>query len=272
MVVYPSGFVNTADVSLENARIGYQSYTRDSTSSVTVSSETAEGPSDAPLRPDTAEYWLASADPATWILDMGSAKPIDYVGIAGHELGTHNALVEVHVSDDASTWEAFSSDIRPSDDSALMFLGDQVQRRYCRVRVTAGDSPQTPSRIAVINVGVALAMQRQIYGGHKPITLSRQTVLSQSLSKGGQFVGQTYRRNGLATSVAFRHLTPAWYRSQFDLFVQHARKLPYFFAWRPLDYPLEVAYVWTGKDIAPTNMGVIDLMQVAWDMQGVGVA
>lgn len=270
MIVFPAGFATSAEVDLDNSRIGYQSYTRDSTSTASASSETDEGPSDAPLRPDTAEYWLPSTTPATWTLDIGSSKAIDYVGIANHELGTKNYSVRVDVSDDNATWEQFSSDLIPADDSPIMFLDTQVTRRYCRLTFTCLSSPDDPARVAVINVGVALAMQRRIYGGHKPLSLSRSTVLTQNLSKGGQFLGQGFVRNGVSGSALYKHLTPSWYRSQFDPFVESARRYPYFYAWRPSSYPLEVAYVWTGQDIAPSNMGVLDFMQVSWNMNGIG--
>lgn len=270
MIVYPASFVASADVSLRNSRIGYHTYTREAAAVVSASSETDDGPKDAPQRPDTAEFWLASSDPATWTLDIGSQQPVDYVGIAGHELGSNNALVAVHVSTDGVAWQSFSSDLMPSDDSPIMFLDEQVICRYVRLTFTSGVSPSTPSRIAVIYVGVALAMQRTIYGGHRPLSLSRNTVLHRSMSQGGQFLGQGIRRMGVGTSVAFRHLTPSWYRSSFDPFVKAARRFPYFFAWRPLSYPREVGFVWTGKDISPQNMGVLDFMQVSWDMSGIG--
>lgn len=272
MVVYPAGFSSSADTDLRNSRIGYHTYTRDSASVVTASGETDEGPMDAPSRPDTSEFWLPPSTPAWWLLDMGSPQPISYVGIAGHQLGSKPHEVSCEVSDDASTWEQFSSEVMPSDDSPIMFLDTEVTRRYCRVNFSGLTSPDDPARVAVINVGVALAMPRSIYGGHKPLNLSRVTKLTHNMSKGGQFLGQAFIRNGVTGSASFRYLDPAWYRAQFDLFVQSARQYPYFFAWRPQDYPREVGYVWTDKDISGSNMGTREFMQVSWNMDGIGNA
>jgi len=59
-------------------------------------------------------------------------------------------------------------------------------------------------------------------------------------------------------------------RSDFDPFVRSARQYPFFFAWRPQTFPLEVGYVWVEEDIRPVNMGRNTFMQVGWEMQGVG--
>jgi hypothetical protein len=117
-------------------------------------------------------------------------------------------------------------------------------------------------------MGRILTMQRSIYGGHAPITMSRETVLHQSLSRGGQFLGQGIRRVGLVGQASFRYLTPAWVRSDFDPFVRAARQYPFFWSWKPGDYPDEVAYAWCGEDIRPSNQGVREFMQVGWAMSG----
>lgn len=280
MIVYRQAFVLSeaaAGRPLTYPRIGYQTWARDlglGASSVTVSSEDADGPRDAPLRPDTAEYWLPTALPATWVLDLGSGQTIDYVGIAGHTIGSKGCTVKVETSDGSlagspseQVWTTFAQEVLPADDAPLLFLAEGVSARYVRIRLTG---PGAAPRLAVIYAGKVLAMQRPIYGGHTPITLSRNTTLRQTLSRGGQFIGQTFERHGVQTSASFRHLDADWVRESFDPFVKEARKYPYFFAWRPGTWPLEVGYVWTDKDIAPSNMGMRDLMQVSWPMQGIG--
>lgn len=483
MIVYPAGLALSATTPLNNARIGYKTYTKDKTStSVIVSSESAIGARDNPLRPDTFEYWEPTSLPATWQLDFGALSPIDYVGIAGHNIGsvldtvgvfigedtnfdariefpgitgnymttpdsaansilgdidirvqmsltdwtpttgpfivnkmqntndrayrltiqtTGNILfewstdgtlagllsaassvavpfadgatgwirvtldvdngaagrtttfytstdgiiwtqlgtvvtvgvitsifnatgaldvfnnaavvsckiykVEIYnvingtipvvrinpsealtdansiVSSTGETWTIFKSgltqtrlvnprfstgDISPVDNAPIMFLDIPRTARYMQIKLTGTGT--TMPRFSVVYAGVALAMQRAIYGGHAPISLSRQTQMKQPVSRGGQFLGQSFRRLGVATSVAWKNLGAAWYRQNFDPFVKEARKNPYFFAWRPQSYPLELGYVWTGDDIAPSNMGIRDLMEVSMKVSGIG--
>lgn len=275
MIIYPQALIlseSNAGRPLTHARIGYQTYTRGlAASAVTVSSESSDGPKDAPLRPDTMEFWQPTSLPATWELDLGAPQDISYVGLVG-TFGGKTVKVETSTgavagSPSAQVWTTFASDVLPGDDSPLLFLDGSIVGRYVKVTITgSGAIP----RMAVAYVGAILAMQRPIYGGHSPVNLSRETVLRRSLSRGGQFLGQGFRRHGVAGSAAFRHLTASWYRDNFDPFVKAARRFPFFFAWRPATFPLDVAYAWCPDDIAPSNMGVRTFMQVSFKMQGIG--
>ena len=258
-----------AAVSLVNPRIGWQNRARNDAidaTKVTVSSEAAEGPRDAPLRPDTAEYWLPASLPATWLVDLVFQYDVDYVGLV-HTLGSSRCAVLAETSQDASVWTPIAAETMPATDAPLMLLGTLRSARYLRLTFTGA----VPPRIAAVYVGQALAMMRAIAGGYKPITMSRETVLVRSLSRGGQFLGQGFRRNGVQGSAAFKYLDAAWVRANFDPFSKSARQYPYFMAWNPQSFPNEVAYVWTDADIVPGYTGVIDQMDVSWSMQGVGL-
>lgn len=277
MIVFPSAFVLSAAAAgfpLYLPRIAYQTYTFDlADPAVTVSSEIAGAPKDAPLRPDTAEYWQASSLPATWKVDLGAPRDVDYVGIAGHTIGTEGCTVDIDTSLDNVAWTAFAASVLPGDDTPLLFLDAVRSARYVRVTLSGGSAVPL---VAVVYVGVALVSERDVVGpGFTPINLSRQTVMNRSLSRGGQFLGQNFRRNGVTGSAKFQYLDPDTYRAQWDPFVKHARRYPFFFGWWPSDYPEEVGYVWCDKDIRPSYMGFIDaggaaLMAVSLEMQGLG--
>lgn len=161
------------------------------------------------------------------------------------------------------------ADIAPTDDAPIMFMDTLRYARYVQVRLTGTVTVQPT--LSVVYAGVMLAMTQEVEGnGFTPITLSRDTILQTSMSKGGQFLAQGFRRNGVKGSVGFKYLDQYWYRSTFDPFVKAARNLPFFFAWWPDTMPTEVAFVWTDQDIIPKYMGLRDLMQVSWNMQGIG--
>ena len=279
MIIYPQGFVLSAEAagaSLVFPRIAYQSFTFDLTDSdVTASGATADGPKDSPLRSDTAEYWEPPSLPGTWVLNLGATRSLDYVGIAGHTIGSAgaSATVETSMGDfigspETQVWTALGGEVSPSDDAPLLFLDDARNARFMRITV---DGTATLPRIAVAYTGIALVMEREEIGsGFQPANLSRETMLNANLSRGGQFLGQSFRRMGVTNSATFQLLDPEWYRANFDPFVKHARSLPYFFAWWPAKYTEEIAYVWTQEDIRPTYMGVDDFMQVSWKMNGIG--
>jgi len=266
MIIYPQALVLSAPITLKNSRIGWQTYTRGGLpSAVTVSTETTEGPKDAPLRSDTAEYWLASAMPATYQYDTGAMRDIDYIALGAHTCGSVGATVTAHTSTDGSVWTAFGGSVFQTDDAPIMFIDEVRSTRHVRVTFTGA----TPPRLGVLYTGKLLAMMRGCFVGHKPINLSRVTELRTTMSEGGHFLGQSYKRMGMRTSVTFQNLTGAWYRSDFESFVKAARKYPYFWAWRPYDFPNDVGYVWTREDISPTNERG-GRMTVSWSMEGIG--
>ena len=276
MVVFPNALVLTeaaADTPLTHPRIGYQSWLRDlSPSAVVASSAQSNFPADAILREDTAEAWSPSALPATITVNLGSARAIDYFGVFGR-IGSVGCAVKCETSTgeldtgDDEIWTTFANEISTGTDDPLMFLGDAVIASKVRLTITGGN---VMPRVAVGYAGEVLKMQRAIYAGHSPIPLSRNTVLHGSMSRGGQFLGQGFRRHGVSGQMAFNNLTAEWYRANMDPFVRHARSLPYFAAWRPATFPREVVYGWTLDDIAPQNIGKRDLMSVSFNVQGIG--
>lgn len=247
--------------------IGYHAPSRDGTASASDAADNY--PADAAQFPETFEAWqAATAGSSTyWEVDLGEALAIDYCGIAAHDIGTQGAALSVQYSTDRNTWNTATNSststsgvLFPDDDSEVVLIFSPKVARYWRLYVFNGDAPST---IAVIQFGRILRAPRKIYGGFSPMKLSRDTVLTRTLSRGGQFLGQGIRSMGLVGSFSLRNLAPDWYRENFDPFVESARQYPFFFAWRPADYPSEVSYCWATDDIHPSNMGVADLMQVS---------
>ncbi len=258
--------VAAAGVPLTHARIGWQTVTRDAV--LTASSETVGFPASALKNPLTYERWLPDSLPATVDLDAGSAVPVDYLGIAAHLLRDGLVSVTLAYLDQSSapgTWTEVAAGL-PAENGTVLFLFPEVFARYWRLTF-AGVSPQP---VGVIYLGKALAMQRPIYGGHAPLTLSADTVIRPNRSELGQFLGRSVKRGGFKTRAAFANLTAAWVRSELAPFIVNARKAPFFFAWRPASFPQEVGYVWTEKDIVPSNAGPRDLMEVSMDLEGLG--
>jgi len=259
MIYISDGLVASADPPLRNSRIGYGSITFGKTP---TASTTAAGFSAlAPTYPTTYEYWKPSAMPATWAIDNTTSVACDYAGVVGDIEGT---TIQVQSSDDGTTWvtqvEGFATK------KVAMFLFEEVEAQHWRLRFV-----DVEPRVSVIYIGKALAMQRSIYAGHTPITLSRVTEYSNNMSEGGQYLGRSIIRGGVVTGAAYQHLTADWYRANFDPFVKAARERPFFFAWRPYQFQNEAAYVWTSGDIRPQNSGPRDFMSVSFNMTGIGV-
>lgn len=263
VVISPSLVENGGATPLTHARIGWQNLIRDG--GVTQTGGEVEGfPADAVLRATTWERWKPASLPATLTIDAGSAVSGSYLGIAAHTLGSNGCTVTYEYSNDGSEWiqiEAFE----PANDRAIMVLFTEIQAQYWRLTIDGTTAPT----VGVVYIGDVLVMQRRIYGGHSPIDLSRTTEIRPNRSEKGQWLGRSIIRQGRATSFSWEHLTPAWYRDNFDPFVASAREYPFFISWYPDKYPEAVAYCWTNRDIQPSNMGTgKGLMEVSMQVEG----
>ncbi len=246
------------------AFIGYDNYIYRG-AEITASSAVSGFPVSALYNPLTYERWLASStdsDP-TVTIDLGANQDINYVAIGAHTLHSSSATeVIVESSIDANDWDLVEA-VNTSSNNALMFVFKPITARYWRIRLGAA------SEIGSIYIGEVLQMPVQMYGGHTPGTLARQTVVNNNESVAGQFLGRSIVRQGYATDYTWKRMPALWYRINFDPFVEHATKYPFFIAWNYNTFADEVLYGWTTDDIAPTNMGVRDLMQVSMSVEAV---
>jgi len=270
MIVYPGGLIASelaAGRPMNYPRIGYDNYGRLTTASVTSTTESISGPKDAPLRPDTLEYWSPTALPAEWVLNFGAAKSLGFIGIASHDLGSSGCTVTCHRSTDGAIWTVFSSAHVPTDNSPILFLDTPVTANYMRVTVTGG---VTMPKLAVIYAAAVLAVQRPIFDGYKPIQWNRKTVLFNKMSRRGHFLSQLVKRGGLEAPISLKFLTSTWYDANFEPFAKSARQYPYFFAHNPQLYTKAVAFGWTGEDMDPSYTGEIDYVDISWKMIALG--
>lgn len=250
--------VGALEMPLTHARIGYDNFVPGTT--VTGSSQVLGFPPDAITRQTTWERWqpLTTVN-QDLIIEAGTAQDANYIGIAAHTLGSAGAVVEFAYSADGVSYTTIQS-VTPADNLPMMVIFSEASAAFWRVRVVSAASAPT---IGVVYIGKTLDMQRPIYGGHSPINLSRQTIVRPTESEKGQWLGRSVIRRGLQTSYKWNNLSAAWYRENFDPFVSAARFAPFFIAWRPGDYPDEIAYGWTSGDIQPENSGTRDLMNVS---------
>jgi hypothetical protein len=246
---------------LNHAFIGYKNLV--SSATVTATNSTVGFPADAVKRETTWERYRPGTLPATLNIDFGAIAPLSYIGIGAHTLGSSGNDLLAEYSDNGSVWTEIVT-TSPVDDSAILLLFSEAPARYLRLTLTNGAIPA----IGVVYAGQSLVMQRAIYGGHSPITMSRTTTFRTNESEKGQWLGRSIVRSGLSASYDWTRLKSDWYRAEFDPFVLAARTKPFFIAWNPLEFPSEVVFAWTGSDIVPTNSGPRDLMSVSMTVSG----
>lgn len=239
--------------SLRKPRIGYENLLFERPVSSFSATSSAPGyPADAVSRPDTAERWRGESSSDTLTINLGATRSFNYIGIAAHTLGSEGASVTVQ-----------GEQITPADNRPILLLMEDRSDYQINLNISGG-----PASIGVVYVGRVLEVMRPVYGGHTPGALSRETTLKRSLSRGGQFLGQQIRRKGTSSGLDLANLSPEWYRDRFDPFVEHARRFPFFLAWRPTRFPDEVMYAWAPDDIKPSNSGTRDLMEVSFSVRG----
>lgn len=262
IVVFDPSTVESESQPLTHARIGWHRI--DGTAS--ASSAATGFPASAAKSMNTYETWSPVDFPAWWKIDAGAAVDVNYCGIAGHTLAGNDVLIQYSAND--TDWTDVGTASAVADGKPILIMFPSVSARYWRVLV----SGPAETTVAHIRFGEMLAMMNPILNGHSPAPLNRDTVISQNRSERGQFLGNSIIRGGVKTSAHWKHLTPGWYRANFDPFVLAARTDTFFFAWRPAPSSQsanDVAYCWTKSDIGPEYMGIRDLMQVSLSMEGI---
>lgn len=264
-------YITSQTVEYGNPIIGYQSI-------LTIDNVTADSDPDATpvvnlVNEQTHQYWESeSLDEQFIYFENTGLDPIDYIGIARHNLGSGNIAYQLQASDGNSpeSWTDITSLFNAADDKAIIHFFNEVEYPTFRLRlIPYAGSPSFEPRIAHIKLGQALVLPQTIYVGHSPVTLNRRTDIITNTSENGQFLGRVQKRQYLETSVDMTHITPSFYRDSIDPFVEHAITGAFFFAWRPVQYPTEVGFGWTGGDISPSNQMSNGMMQFSFNMKAV---
>jgi hypothetical protein len=269
-VVISSDFVLTSGVfPLNHARVGIDNaLTR---AQINASGyETGFDPENA-VDGTTYDYWRPSAPIATFEGIFDEVTEIDYLGIAAHNLNKWAAsIVLQHWQDGqyvntapAYAFPSFSSS--ELGDKTFMLFFNRVFTTRVRLVIFAQDI----FSIGVLYIGKAFAFERPFYQGHRPLNLNRQTTILQNVSERGLDIGRHIRKKGAKTSVTVNNQTPGFMRNRFLPFLKDKKTKGFFFAWRPDQYPTDVAFCWSQEDVRPTNNGQRDLMDVTFSVDAI---
>lgn len=267
MIVISSSVVlsQTEAVDALNPRIGWRNIV--TTANVTADEEADDEPVSNLGNPATYLAWRGtSIAQQSVMVALPVAQEVNYFAIAGHNLGSTGASVVFQSSTNGTDWESHAPEEVPANDHCIIHEFDPVFAQYFRLLITPGSEP--PS-IAVWYVGKTLVLQRRIYVGHTPLPYGRKSTISTGRSENGQFLGRVLRRETYETSVNMQNITPSWFRQNMEPFIRCARTKPFFFAWRPSQYPQEVGYAWLTDDVRMSNQRANGMVQMSFTMQAV---
>jgi hypothetical protein len=217
----------------------------------------------------TYQRWSAGALPSNWTLVTAADASVDTVFIAAHNLGSTGSTVEIQTA--ATVGGAFTTraTITPTDDSAIAAMfnsnGTPYTIREIRIAVTGASAAV---QVGIIRAGVALQMQRPVYGGVQPIGLTRVVETRHSISETGQWLGRVLQRQARKTTMDWQHLAAAWYRANFEPFSLALPQTPFGLIQNPSKMSESVAWCWTDQPPMPENMGIRDLMRVQIEITG----
>jgi hypothetical protein len=217
----------------------------------------------------TFQRWACGTLPADWLLAAAANVQVDTVIIAAHNLGSTGSTVIIKTAATAGGGLTTRATITPTDDGVIAVMlnsgGAPYTIRDFAIEVTGASAAV---QIGIIRAGVALQMQRPVYGGVNPIGLTRAVETRHSLSETGQWLGRTIQRQARRTTMAWQHLEASWYRANFQAFSEALPQTPFALIQNPLRMPESVAWCWTDQAPVPENMGIRDLMSVQIEMTG----
>lgn len=197
---------------------------------------------------------------------------VDYLGIARHNLGSGQIPISLEGSTDggsASGWFELVQQVLLSNDDPLLFRWTPQSLTHVRIVMGAAASGADPVSLGVVYVGLLLALQRRIYVGHTPVTYGRSETIVNGKTERGDFMGRIITAEERMTGVDMQNLTADWYREKMDPFIVASKQIPFFFAWRPGDYPNEVGFVWMTNNPQPRNQRGNGMMQIDIQMSGI---
>lgn len=212
--------------------------------------------------------WKANAIGAEEVnAKVATSEEIDYVAIARHNFGSANIPITISAStDDGDNYtDVVEETLLPDDAPAILRFNPQAAtdiKIYCG----AGNDP---AQMAVLYIGKLIILPRRLYVGHTPITYGRSQTILNGKSENGEFLGRVILAEQLQTSVNLKNFSPLWYRETMDPFIVASKSAPFFFAWRPQDYPLETGFAWMTNNPRPVNQRNNGMMEISLEMAGI---
>lgn len=249
-------------------KIGYKNLFTQSGGTVAASSEASGYSKENAYDGFGYDWWKPTATGDSWLrVSFGSAQTADYMAIWGADLADHGSSIKPQYSTDGrSTWNDAESAVMPSSNDTLFFDFSSISAADWRVLVT---NPTTIAAIAGIQIGEALTFPYNMEQGFAPPSLVPIIKLKTSRTESGAFLGGSKLSEGIKGNFNLTNLDPAWVRSNWIPFIDHAQTpAPFVFAWDSVNHSSEVVLGWVTKEIAPPRYSTPLLMSISLIFEG----
>lgn len=271
MIVFSPALVLTAQQQVDENRpiICYENHV--TTSNLVADQEDADYPATNLANPLTNSLWKSGSTADQYLtVTLSGGDEVDYVGIARHNFGSGAVLVSIEAitDEEGAEWEEVVGEQDLGNDSPALFVFEPGF--FVSVRVKLQPDAVAP-QAAVLYLGKSLRMQKGLQPGYVPLSLARTRDVLNGTAMNGDFGGSIVMSQRLGSAASFKALGGSWYRETMQPFVDVCRD-PFFFAWRPVSFPLEVAYAWALSDPQPLqNYNRPDLVDISVDMGGLAL-
>ena len=231
---------------------------------LTATNEAADGFVENAVSGETWDYWKPTAVPSAMIVDLGTAKNCDGVGISAHTIGSSGATVNAQYSFDNVNWVTIAT-CTPTDDAVIFMAFPAINARYWRLQLTGA--------VAVIGVAILgnrLQFAAGVLSGHISMHNSKRSVLLNTTTVSGHHRKNRRIRSGIEGRVDFGLVDTAFGDGVFQEFKDHYNSGEvFFYAGSPLHWPNDTALCWrpeAAADITPSYVEGGALMDLAMEV------
>ena len=190
-------------------------------------------------------------------IDLDGLHEVDGLGIARHNLGTNQRIVSIYgaTAEDFNGDPIFSQIVQDgmfADDEPLLFRFVSANYISLKLVLTSAYHDTDPTYISVLHAGKLLVCERGTHTDHVPINHARKTQNFIGMSENGRFLGKIVLASKVETTFALKFLRRTWFQDEMRPFLLSAETTPFFFAWKPQQFPDDVGYCWLTENPQPS--------------------
>ena len=243
---------------------------------ITVSSENSNFLHENAYDWNEQTFWQPASGGASWLQCLLPLPGIvNYFALHSTTLGANGGSYDLQYSlDSGSTWiSALGGAVFPTlnYDQFGVPTGMPVQYKVFAPVIASlwrfWMSSSSPSFVGVVAFGQDFEMERGCWTGTTPPTLGRTSLITNSKTVAGKFIGRTIIQQNISSSFKFQYLTESFIRGYWMPFMRAMEKYPFFILWNDVNWPYEAVFAWcSGMPSAPQNQNAGSIRYMSVDI------
>lgn len=255
-------------MSVTVGKIGYKNLFTTTGVTVTVSSEAVGYEKENAYDWLGFDWWKPTATGNEWIrVTFATAQAVDYFAVWGHDLADHGSSIYLQYSNDGGAfWYPAGTTATPTDNNTIFQSFTSISAKDWRIQV---QNPTTIAAIAGLMIGESLDMPRNVEIGYEVSSLAPIVKLKTARSESGVFLGGSKQSEGVEGAIKATSLAPAWVRSDWVPFLQHAQTpKPFVWSWDSSDHADEAVLAWAKGQPETPKYSDSNYMDVSIEYEG----